>query len=257
MIILGIHVVHAVTLDRIIEYREVPFHSPRLPAELDGYTIAFIADTHTLSVDRLRGIVRELNPRQIDMLILGGDHSKDHAHLLVSMEILAQTATTDGIFGVEGNHDAYWQLFAAMEANGIVPLSNSGVHIHENFFLAGVEDLWNRRPNIAMATQGAGPDDFVLLVSHNPDVTMQQDTTGVDLILSGHTHGGQITFFGVWAPYLIRGSITDYNQRFRGGWARSRDGTPVYVTNGTAVNYYFVPRVFARPQVILITLHGE
>jgi len=254
-IIVLIHIVHAVTLDRIIEYKEVTFSSSNISAEMDGYTIAFIADTHSLSADRLRGIVTELNSRDIDLLILGGDFPSTGGAEWRSMEILSQTITTHGIFGVEGNHDNYTDLFAAMRAFGIVPLSNNGVLIRDNFFLAGVEDLWNRNSSIADAIEGSAAEDFVLLVSHNPDIAMQQDTTGVDLILSGHTHGGQITFFGIWAPYFtFRSSITDYGQRFTSGWAASHDGTPVFVSNGTGE---YLPRVFARPQVILLTLLSE
>jgi len=251
-IIALIHIVHAVTLDRIIEYKEVSFSSQNIPIELSGYRIAFIADTHSIPAIRLRGIVEELNNRDVDLLILGGDFPSEDGAEWRSMEILSQTITTDGIFGVEGNHDNYADLFEAKKAHGIVPLSNSGVLVRDNFFLAGVEDLWNRNPNIAVAIENSSPDDFILLVSHNPDVSMQQDTTGVDLILSGHTHGGQITFFGIWAPYFTFGNtITDYGQRFVSGWAESQDGIPVFVSRGTGE---YIPRIFAIPQVILLTL---
>jgi len=106
---------------------------------------------------------------------------------------------------------------------------------------------------IATATYDANYNDFVLLLMHNPDISMQQDTTGVDLILAGHTHGGQITFFG-WAFYLYLGRITDYNLRFAYGWARSGDDVPVYVTRG--LGRYGVPRIFARPQVVIFTMRS-
>jgi len=97
---------------------------------------------------------------------------------------------------------------------------------------------------------------LVILAAHNPDIAMQRDTTGCDLILSGHTHGGQITLFGLWAPALsLRNTITDYGQRFMRGWARSRDGVPVYICQG-AGTFEYLPRVFARPQVIILELKG-
>jgi len=253
-----IHIVHALTFDRIIQYKEVSFYSPDVPIEMNGYRIAFVADTHNISEKVLTGVAEELNGRQIDLLILGGDFSPYGNEPRQSIEILSRTVTTDGIFGVEGNHDNYIDLFAAMEEHSVTPLSNSGIYIRDKFYLAGVEDLWNRSPCIESATEGSNPGDFILLISHNPDVTMQQDTSNISLVLSGHTHGGQITFFGIWAPYFtIRKSITDYGQRFASGWASSLDGTPVYVSNGTAIRYFHVPRVFAKPQVILITLHNE
>jgi hypothetical protein len=186
---------------------------------------------------------------------LGGDFYMHENHYRQSLEILSRTKTRDGIFGVDGNHDWPKQLFAAKQDYGIVPLVNSGLHIHEGFYLAGVEDLWYRRPCINTATAGAASDDFVLLLSHVPDISMKQDTTGLNLILSGHTHGGQVTLFGLWAPYLTFSRFfNDYGQRFRSGWAKSADGVPVYVSNGISE---YGPRVFARPQVIVFTLYNE
>ena len=246
-----IHAIHALTLDRRVVYVEITFSSPNISAEMDGYRIAFVSDIHLEFEERLRGIVDELNERQVDLLLLGGDFTFSSDDLEAALELLSQITATDGAFGVEGNHDHYEVLFPAMEAHNVTPLSNSGVYIRDGFYLAGVEDLWNRNPDIATAIADAGSDSFVLLLSHNPDLTMQQDTTGVDLILSGHTHGGQLNFFGRWSIGLDSGVISDYGTRFRGGWAESRDGTPVFVSQGVG-EYY--PRVFARPQVILITL---
>jgi predicted MPP superfamily phosphohydrolase len=249
-----VHIIHALTLDRTIQYVDVAFHSERIPVEMDGYRIAFVTDTHMISDASLQDVVSRLNDWQADLLLLGGDFGRRDGDPHRTLEALAQIETTDGIFGVEGNHDRFWELFAAMEANNMTPLSNSGVRIRDNFYLAGVEDLWNRNPNIAQAVSGVEPDDFVILLSHNPDVSMRQDTSNIDLILSGHTHGGQITFFGILAPALWPRHITHYGQRFMSGWAESRDGTPVFVSNGTGE---YMPRVFARPQVILITLYAE
>ena len=249
-----VHAIHGATLDRIVVYSEISFSSPNIPVEMDGYRIAFVTDTHVESDRRLRGVVDELNRRQVDLLLLGGDFTFDSDDLDSTMELLSQVITTDGIFGVEGNHDDYQHLFAAMEAHNIVPLSNSGLYVRDHFHLAGVEDLWNRSPSIAEATAGAGSDSFVILLSHNPDVSMTQDTTNVDLILSGHTHGGQLNFFGLWSLGLESRVISHYGERFRQGWAESRDGTPVYVCRGIG-EYY--PRIFARPEVTLITLVRE
>jgi len=252
-----VHIVHARTLDRIIEYKEELFRSPDVPLEMDGYRLAFIADTHCMPPAQLQMVVEELNNRQVDLLLLGGDYSSDEDASFETMAILSKVKTTDGVFGVEGNHDTHETLFRAMEEYSITPLSNCGQCLREHFYLAGVEDLWNRQPNIADAISGATPQDFVILISHNPDTAMLQDTRGVDLILSGHTHGGQSTLFGMWAPSLVVNfsmssrAITNYNQRFRSGWALSRDGVSVYVSNGAGQDR---PRIFARPQVTLITL---
>jgi len=260
MLIVAIHIIHGLTLDRIIQYKEVSFYSARLPAHMDGYRIAFITDTHDISGTRLQTVVDRLNILDIDLLLLGGDYQSllrlrdrtDMSSKFRTIEILSETETTDGIFGVVGNHDIDTVLRDAMAPhNNMTLLWDEGIHIREGFFLGGVDYLRFRRPCIASAIEGAQPDDFVILLSHHPDISMQQDTTGVDLILSGHTHGGQITFFGLWAPAMH--SISQYGQRFRTGWAASADGVPVYISNGVGG---YLPRIFARPQVILMTLYS-
>ena len=254
VIIALIHIVHMLTLDRIVQYRELTFYSANWPQELDGYRIAFAADTHRLSEAGLQEIVAELNARNINLLLLGGDYSlrRNKEDMLRTFAAFSQVQTTDGIFGVEGNHDRRFPLDEIMPEFGIVYLENEGQHIRDGFFLGGVSDF-NPWPCVASSIDGAQEGDFVLLLMHNSDISMEQSTAGIDLILAGHTHGGQIAFFG-WAFYLYGGNITSYNLRFAYGWAESLDGVPVYVTRG--LGQYTVPRVFARPQVVILTMHS-
>jgi len=250
-----IHIAHGLTLDRLIRYVEIEFHSESWSAELDGYRIAFMTDMHVIPDETMRNVASELNTRNIDLLLLGGDFSMHYAHYQGTLREIAQINTVDGIFGVEGNHDNYIRLFEAKEQYGITPLDNSGVRIRKGFYLAGVQDMWNRSPNVQQAIEGANADDFILLVSHNPDVSMAQSTAEVDLILAGHTHRGQITFFG-FPMYLLRDHITSYGTRFAHGFSYSADGTPVFVSSGIGV-YYSVQRIFARPEVIIFTMYSK
>ena len=250
-----IHIVHGFTLDRVVRFVEIDFHSENWPSELDGYRIAFMTDMHTISDERMRSVAAALNERNLDLLGLGGDFSMRNNHYQGTIREISKINTTDGIFGVEGNHDNYIRVFRSKEQHGIIPLNNSGIHIRDGFFLAGVHDLWNRNPNIATAIDSANAEDFILLISHNPDVVMMQSTMGIDLIFSGHTHGGQITFLG--APlYLLRGSVTSYGMRFAYGFAYSQDGVPVFTSRGIG-DYYTIPRIFARPEVVIFTMFSE
>jgi predicted MPP superfamily phosphohydrolase len=254
--VIGIHAVHALTLDRIVEYVETSYTSKKVPVSLDGYTFALITDTHNATPESLEEISAELNRRDIDALFLGGDHALGDG-TWQTMQALAQTEAADGIYGVEGNHDDYKALFSVMEDYGITPLDNTGAQIREGIFVAGVQDMWNRKPNAARAMVGASEDDFVILLCHNADYTMRADVSRADIVLSGHTHGGQITLFGFFAPALaMRMSITDYGRRFMGGWCEDALGTDIFVSNGIG-SFRNVPRVFARPQVIVITLHAQ
>lgn len=97
---------------------------------------------------------------------------------------------------------------------------------------------------------------FTIMLMHNPDYAMRQDTTGIDLILAGHTHGGQITFFGLWAPSLWPWDhITAYGHKFMRGWAKDNQDTDMFVTRGLGT-YLNTPRVFAPPEVVLLTLRN-
>ena len=250
-----IHIAHGLTIGRMIRYVEIEFRSESWPAELDGYRIAFMTDMHIITDEDMRRVAAELNERNLDLLLLGGDFSMHNAHYRGTVREIAQINARDGIFGVEGNHDDYRRLFSAKEQYGITPLDNSGIRIRDGFYLAGVQDLWNRNPNIAEAIRDAEENDFILLLSHNPDVSMLQPTDGVDLILSGHTHSGQITFFG-FPMYLLRGSITEYGTRFAHGFSDSADGVPVFTSSGIGL-YYVVPRIFARPEVVIFMMYHE
>lgn len=247
-----IHVVSMLTVDRSIEYTEIEYQSPAVGADLDGYRVAFVTDTHALPREELQKVVDEINRRQVDLLLLGGDFPNDAA-VWRSMEILSGTKTADGIYGVEGNHDEWEDLYEAMQTYGIVPLDNEGVEIRPGLYLGGVRDLWNRRPDVRKAVKDAPQDDFVLLLCHNADVSMRQDLSGVDLMLSGHTHGGQITLFGIWKPAL--NNVSAYGYRFGGGWTENDTGNDIYVSRGTWTAET-VPRIFARPEVTLLTLRS-
>ena len=259
-----IHIAHSLTLDRIIQYIELDFYSEAWPSELDGYRIAFMTDKHSITDEDMANVIAELNDRNLDLLLLGGDFSSDvfrgGNHYQGTVREISRAITTDGIFGVDGNHDHYARLFYAKEQYGIIPLGNTGLEIREGFYLAGVHDLWNRDNNnvkeadVADAIAGANSDDFILLISHNPDISMEQSTAGIDLIVAGHTHGGQITFFG-FPFYLLRGGITNYGLRFAHGFNYSADGVPLFTSRGVGP-YYNWPRIFARPEVVIFTMRS-
>ena len=254
-----IHVVHGLTLDRIIQYVEIDFHAENWPAELDGYRIAFMTDFHTITDEDMAAVVRKLNGRSIDLLLLGGDFSADvfqgGNHYRGTIREISRAVTTDGIFGVEGNHDYYPQLFAAKEYYGIGILDNNGSQIRNGFSLVGVRDLWFGQANVEQALSDIDTDDFVLMVTHNPDVSMSQSSPDIDLYFAGHSHGGQITFFG-FPMYLLLGSVSDYGLRFAHGFNYSAHGVPVFTSRGVG-SYYNWPRIFARPEVVIFTMYSK
>lgn len=247
--------VNVFTLGHLMQYKETVWRSPKVTPGLNGFVMALVTDTHDITAQALKRVVERINARKADLLLLGGDFSTDDPE--TALKILGRAQTTYGIFGVEGNHDEHARLFAAMRKNGITPLSNTGTLVAPGLYLAGVEDLWNRGPNVPLAMQNANPNHINVLLCHNPDVAMLQDTSAVDIMLCGHNHGGQATFLGLWAPALWPAkSITRYGHKFKSGWVKAPHNTDVLVSNGTGSSKY-KPRICARPQVVFVTLRRQ
>ena len=247
----AVHLISAFTYDRTLQYKEVVFQSEKIAPSLDGYTIAFLTDIHAYPHSKLETVVENLNERGISLVLLGGDFPGGAA-LSPCIDILAALNAPDGIYSVDGNHDNPRVLAEELQRYTIPLLENQGVQIREGLYLAGTEDLYYRSPDAQKAITEAGEDDFVLMLCHNPDTSVACDFTGVDLTLSGHTHGGEVTVFGLFGPAMPL--VSRYGQRFRSAWAQSGAGTPVYVSNG--IGNHFPIRVFAPPQVILLTLRA-
>ena len=253
-----IHLIEGITVGRMIQFKNVTFYSEFWPEHLNGYTVGFMSDFHQISEEDMMKVANELNERSLDLLLLGGDfadnqHKSDH--FITTLDVISSIQTTDGIFGVEGNHDTYAYLFPAMLKRNITPLNNTGQLIRNGFFLGGVQDLRLRQPDIHQATSKANPDDFILLLTHNPDVAMWEDAQHLNLVLAGHTHGGQINFFG-FPIYLAIGNVSTYGTRFSHGFNDANHDLPVFTTRGVG-SYYNWPRIFARPEVIVLTMHHE
>lgn len=250
-VVAGIHLASALTLDRTLEYKTITYRSSKVPKEMDGYTAVFLTDIHRTSSDKLEKMVGRMNEIEPDIVLMGGDFQVSRQD--EALRILSGIDAPDGFYGVEGNHDKVDVLRTSMERYGMTLLENDGVQINRWLYVGGVEDLWNRTPDVEKALANTTPQQLNILLAHNPDVAMDHDVSGADLTLSGHTHGGEVNFFGVWGPAMPL--VSKYNQRFRSGWAKSGQGTDVYVSNGVGVS--FIMRVFARPQVIVLQLRAE
>jgi len=162
-----------------------------------------------------------------------------------------------GIYAVLGNHD-YWegvgQAKEGLRRAQIKLLLNENVVVEregQSIRIAGVDDAWIGDADATASAQGIGADEFAIFVSHTPDYLPEAlpSTRGTfDLALSGHTHGGQLTVFGLMAPLVP----SKYGQRYRGGWLEE-EGAHVLVTRGVG-NVTLPVRFFDRPEVNVIEL---
>jgi hypothetical protein len=183
-----------------------------LPQEMDGTVIVGLSDMHLGSLIGARWLaarVAQVNAQRPDLVGLLGDIFEGHAppapDLIRSMQGLSAPS---GVWGVPGNHEHYGGYLTGRETDadvGFQMLYNRWVEIRPGFVLAGVEDLTVRHrsdPDDDIVTEVLAdrPAGATLLLSHTPWQTERAAAAGVDLMLSGHTHGGQIWPFG----YLVR-----------------------------------------------------
>lgn len=243
------HICSSLTLDRVVEYKNITVTSSKITEEMDGYKAVFITDVHYMLPGRLAEVVDEIAKLSPDVVLLGGDFAEERAMARSQLEIIASLAPADGIYGVAGNHDTGNRLQKAMAENNMGLLSNRGVHIGKGFYLCGVEDIRRGIPDIKLASMGADANDFVLMLSHNPDIAELQNISGIDLVLSGHTHGGQMTVFGKFAPALY--IVSNYGHKYKDGIVRT-GGSTVYISKGLGSHRYMF-RMFARPELTVIT----
>lgn len=231
---------------------------PRLPEAFRGFTIAFLTDIHFgpfVSREYVASLVRTTAALNADLIVLGGDYThRTEDAVEPCFEMLAGLRAACGVVGVLGNHDYLGRVErtqTAMKKAGIHELSNSGTWLergNDRMKLAGVDDLWYGKPDVKRALGDATANDACVLLSHNPDVAETLRDSRVSLMLSGHTHGGQVSLPG------IRGTFTPsrYGAKYAQGLVEA-PATKVYVSAGTGMSVVPV-RINCRPEIALITL---
>ncbi len=250
-----------------LEVKEYTFTSSDLPKEFDGVRVVLLTDIHRrtlFSQKRVTALVDRVNALEPDLIVLGGDYVFGNVDFEAScFAELARLRAPLGRFAVLGNHDYDGdadgdagpdEAIRAVNDAGIPLLRNDGAWIENNggrIRIGGVSDYQEDEPRLAPALGDARPEDFVLLVSHNPDFSESLPPGAVDLTLSGHTHGGQVNIFGLWAPYVPSG----YGQKYLTGVVPN-DATTVIVSNGVGTSTILPFRILARPQIVVITLHS-
>ena len=186
-----------------IKIRHHDIRSPKLPASFEGFTILHLSDLHAdLSDGAMRRLVELLPTISYDICVLTGDYrAKTFGPYQAAVEGLARVrAHLEGpVYGVLGNHDTI-RMVPVLEEIGVRMLLNEseviergGNHIH----LVGIDDAhYYRMDNIEKAASGVPVGEFSILLSHTPEIYRQAAHAGFNLMLSGHTHGGQICLPG-------------------------------------------------------------
>ncbi|MHC1683048.1 MAG: metallophosphoesterase [Clostridiaceae bacterium] len=241
-----------------IENKTTYFKHDKIPEAFEDFKILFISDIHHGIVypkRRVKALVNQINLQKPDLILLGGDYVDDKKYIHSLFNELKHLKSKHGIYGVLGNHDHKADaklVVEAMEKAGISCLDNKGIWLkkgRDKIRIGGVGDFWKDIQNLK-PTLNEVTDEFTILLSHNPDYIEDIREDKIDLVLSGHTHGGQGTIFGLWAPFIP----SKYGQKYRTGLIEVPN-TKVLVSNGIGNVGRCIPiRFFARPQICIINL---
>jgi predicted MPP superfamily phosphohydrolase len=234
---------------------EYEVYNTEIPSEFDGFEIVFVSDIHHgpfFSYDRVENLRDKINNIGADIVLLGGDYvHRGPAYVAPVFEALKGLAASGGVYGVLGNHD-HWDGEQATRDGftiaGITDIENKRVVITKGeslIHIAGVGDF-----DMGFQEYSREDDIFSILVSHNPDYAAELAEDKPELMLCGHTHAGQVTLFGLWAPLIP----SKYGNKFRYGEISYND-IKMIVTSGVGTITPPV-RFFARPEIVKITLRS-
>jgi uncharacterized protein len=248
----------------------------RLPAALDGLRIAHLTDFHLsriVPLDFLHSCTAAAMREQPDLILITGDFVTRRPRYVADIEgLLAPLSASHGVYAVLGNHDVVVgtaAVGAAVEAAGARLLRNRHECVPVNgveLWLAGIDCLHHKqyrteevkraawaevyRRMLDTALSGIPADAFRILLSHTPDVIRDAARCGVDLMLSGHTHGGQVRF-----PLLGATVVPSrYGHRYAAGLFQV-ENTTLFVSRGLGT-VRLPLRFLCRPELAILTLRS-
>jgi uncharacterized protein len=222
-----------------------------LSPALDGFRIGLVTDLHHSEMVPVRDVVRAASlimGEQPEMIVLGGDYVTwgDRLYVAPCSEALGMLRAPFGVYGVLGNHDDDRDMPSALVARGYEVLRDARTTVTargEKLDLVGVRFWTQRARDIARVIRGA--TNTTILLAHDPRRLTEAAALGIPLVLSGHTHGGQVVLPGI-------GAIAGRKFPVVAGIGR-RDKTSIYVSRGVGTVY--VPyRLNCPPDVSLLTL---
>jgi predicted MPP superfamily phosphohydrolase len=229
-----------------------------LPPSFDGFRVTQLTDIHhsrILGIDQVQRTVVLANRTKPDLMVLTGDYTTSYRRYIEPCaEALGQLRAPEGVWAVLGNHDHYtdpeltrWSL----ERNRISVLNNRNTRLRrgsESIQLSGVDDWSWGGTEWTRAFYGLSLNSPTILLSHQPSVLDFPQTETMSLILSGHTHGGQINLPWIGPP----ARLLTKDLKYAHGLYR-RGETQLYVSSGTGVIGLPV-RFGVRPEIAVLRL---
>jgi predicted MPP superfamily phosphohydrolase len=247
-------------LNPIVERISIPIKG--LPPSLKGFRIVQISDIHLkpiVTLNLVRKTVNMVNALQPDLILITGDFVTRFISAIYDMApVLAQLQARYGVFASLGNHDIWLDaavITQTLNASGVPVLINQGIPIVVDggmLWLAGVDDAMSGQPDLNAALKRVPARTPIVLMGHEPDPADEFSRDGrVNLMLTGHSHGGQIRLPGfgspIKAPLAEKYDMGLYNV----------DGMWLYVNRGIGVITSVPLRLNCPPEISEFTLVTE
>ena len=255
----------------LLHVEHVTLWCGRLPSQFDGYKVLLLSDFHSRGIglrERMMLKVVEGLPEH-DIIGLCGDLIYTPRGMDEMADLVSRLRAKDGVYATFGNSEhkngVVPHLFAEkLTEAGAVMLLNKQRRVErasQSIVIAGVDDPVSGHDNIAFALEGARDNEFVLLLMHTPDSIALACARGVDVVLSGHTHGGQVKLPIIGATYthsflgraMSHGLYKGRKLRNAVGFRPGR--TQLYVSRGIGISGLAM-RFLCRPEITSITLRS-
>ncbi len=256
-----------------ITVTRMDFSSEKLPSDFDNFKILQISDLHNKEFGknshRLIKKIKDLTP---DIIVITGDLvDSRRTDIDAALALVREAVKLAPVYYVPGNHESrssiYKELFPLLEETGVTLLLDSKLQLREknsSIELIGVVDprfrykkgLKNSDKNILNHSLSMlvnkDSEDFTLLLSHRPELIELYAEYDIDLVFSGHAHGGQVRL-----PFIggLLAPGQGFFPKYTSGMHRVKNTTMI-ISRGLG-NSAFPVRVFNRPELILVTLSSE
>lgn len=232
------------------------------PDALNDFTIAQLSDLHVsnlLTQKWLSSVVNQTNALNPDLIVITGDFTDGYPSMYAdNIEPLKMLSAPYGVYGCLGNHDYYYDYDGwtkEYRKNGVSLLINEHIEISRqghSFILAGVADpaakAHHKSPPDIKKAIGLNKSKVIVLLDHRPDSIYENSKAGVDLQLSGHTHGGMMP--------LLAQIVKKANKGFNSGHYFVEDAQ-LYLSNGTGIWNGFPLRLGYSAEITLLTIKNK
>lgn len=239
-------------------------------ASVDGLKVVFFADSHlgtTISGEGLNKYIDMINSEHPDVVLIPGDFVDDgtsRENMIKGCEALSHLETTYGVYYSFGNHDKGYSdvftrgfsgddLIRELEANGVVVLEDEAVLIDDSFYIVGRQDKsevsrGKGRDSASEVIEGLDMSRYIIVLDHQPGDYDAEAASHMDLVVSGHTHGGQLIPFldvGVWLG--VNDAVYGYERR---------ESTDFIVTSGLS-DWELFFKSGCRSEYVVIEIQGS